>query len=143
MSETERLFVFVNSNSDVIKYYNDLYNYFIVINTNNQSFYSNIRDEKLVGIYNINMKNYMINNFIINNILFNNGISNNLDIVIFYGDLDVKSENKKDILRYILKYSINEYLFNEEKFFDSVEIKNGDFYILNKNDIYGIKNKIF
>jgi len=142
MSETERLFVFVNSNSDVIKYYNDLYNYFIVINTNNQSFYSNIRDEKLVGIYNINMKNYMINNFIINNILFNNGISNNLDIVIFYGNLDVNSENKKDILRYILKYSINEYLFNEEKFFDSVEINNGDFYILNKNDIYGIKNKI-
>jgi len=129
------LFIFVNSKPEIVKYYSDLFNNFIILNTDKSDFYHYIRDDKLIGLFNIKMPNNHINNFIINNFILSNNSLHEY-IIIIYDDIDIK----KDILRYTLKYSLNDYIFDEEKFCN--EDKTSSFHILTKNDIFVIKNKI-
>ena len=131
------LFIFVNSKPEIVKYYSDLFNNFIILNTDKHDFYHYIRDDKLIGLFNIKMPNNHINNFIINNFILgqlNNSLYNY--IIIVYDDIDIKN----DILRYTLKYSLKDYVFDEEKFCN--EGKTSGFHIITKNDIFVIKNKI-
>lgn len=130
------LFVFVDCSNNVIDYYNDLYINYILIytndniikeNSNNQIFLKHLKNDKLIGIYNINNV-ICLKMFIINNI-FNFSFSNKL--VIIYN-------KKNDMIRYNLKYFNN----NIENL-DINNFNNNDYCILTKDDISIIKSKIF
>jgi hypothetical protein len=132
----DNLFVFVDCSNNVIDYYNDLYINYILIysndniikeNSNNQIFLKHLKNDKLIGIYNINNL-ICLKMFIINNI-FNFSFSNKL--VIIYN-------KKNDMIRYNLKYFNN----NIENL-DINNFNNNDYCILTKDDINIIKSKIF
>ena len=132
----DNLFVFVDCSNNVIDYYNDLYINYILIysndniikeNSNNQIFLKHLKNDKLIGIYNINNL-ICLKMFIINNI-FNFSFSNKL-VIIYY--------KKNDMIRYNLKYFNN----NIENL-DINNFNNNDYCILTKDDINIIKSKIF